>query len=309
MSLLRMTAFLQILRLYSSSTQLHRHRPGRHDIVIYRPIMPATLVVTGPEAFPILESERAAEVAAELAAAGITVRLDFQAQDEPTQAAWLREAGALISKGHVPAGEGGTAALLERAPNLQLIALGSVGYDGLDADECAEHGVWVTNAGGASIETTADMALALLLGVSRRLGINHELMRRDGAKPADERDWGWAHGHELGDDPEGKTLGVVGFGRIGQALARKCHLALGMTVVYYDVLHVGEKNACLRGGERVPPVLLTGKPCAGILQCSRRCPSRSLCPSRNCCRYQTTSLYTPTSTPPPIICSMLLHLG
>jgi hypothetical protein len=52
------------------------------------------------------------------------------------------------------------------------------------------------------------------------------------------RKWGWATGHSLGDDPEGKTLGIIGFGRIGQSLARKCNLAFGMKIIYYDVRHI-----------------------------------------------------------------------
>ena len=68
------------------------------------------------------------------------------------------------------------AALLDRAPNLALVAMQSVGYEQVDAEACAARGAWVTNAGGASVETTADMALALLLGVglqgARALAIN-----------------------------------------------------------------------------------------------------------------------------------------
>ena len=200
------------------------------------------VLATGPTPFPHLAPcpEQEAEVLAELASAGIEVRAQLAAQDEATQNEWLQEAEGLLG---APGGRV-DAALLDRAPKLALVALASVGYDVVDAEECARRGVWVANAGGASVETTANMALALLLGASRQLGINHELVRRDGAKPSDTRDWKWgsaeSNGHPLwgATDPEGKVLGVLGFGRIGQSLARKCHLAFGMGVIYTDALHI-----------------------------------------------------------------------
>ena len=170
--------------------------------------MRRVLLATGPTAFPHLAPfpEREAELLAELQHAGIEVWADFASQDEVTQEQWLREAEALVG---APFGKVDSA-LLDRMPKLALIALSSVGYDAVDAAECASRGVWVANAGGASVETTANMALALLLGVSRRLGINHELVRRDGATPPGDRDWQWSSGHNMAAaaDPEGKTLGI-----------------------------------------------------------------------------------------------------
>ena len=80
-------------------------------------------------------------------------------------------------------------------------------------------------------------ACTLILGISRHIGILHERLRRDGAKPPDERDWPWTDvkGDDISDD---KTLGIIGFGRIGQSVARKMSVAFGMKVVYHDVLHV-----------------------------------------------------------------------
>ena len=94
---------------------------------------------------------------------GIELKYDWASQDPATQAEWLLDATALIGAppSHMGRKDGWTgrvdAAFLEGAPKLGLVALTSVGYEAIDADACAEAGIWVTNAGGASIETTADM--------------------------------------------------------------------------------------------------------------------------------------------------------
>ena len=92
-------------------------------------------------------------------------------------------------------------------------------------------------AGGGVTLSCRPQACTLILGISRHIGILHERLRRDGAKPADERDWPWTDvkGDDISDD---KTLGIIGFGRIGQSVARKMSVAFGMKIVYHDVLHV-----------------------------------------------------------------------
>ena len=163
----------------------------------------------------------------------VEIRTGLLSQDEETQRKWFGEAHAIIPAGLVDA------ELLDKCPNLALVSCGAVGYDNVDAVECARRGVWVANAGGASIDTTSDTALMLMLNIMRRGAINHELVRASSlAQDVSTRKWGWATGHSLGDDPEGKTLGIIGFGRIGQSLARKCNLAFGMKIIYYDVRHI-----------------------------------------------------------------------
>ena len=101
-----------------------------------------------------------------------------------------------------------------------------VGVNHIDLDAARAAGVMVTNTPGVLTDDTADVALALILMTMRRLGEGERLLRT-GA-------WsGWRPTFMLGHSPKGKTLGVVGYGRIGRALARRAHAALGMRVQWW----------------------------------------------------------------------------
>lgn len=101
-----------------------------------------------------------------------------------------------------------------------------VGVNHIDLDAARAAGVIVTNTPGVLTDDTADVALALILMTMRRLGEGERLLRT-GA-------WsGWRPTFMLGHSPKGKTLGVVGYGRIGRALARRAHAALGMRVQWW----------------------------------------------------------------------------
>ncbi len=120
------------------------------------------------------------------------------------------------------------AALLARAPRLQVVANCAVGYDNVDLAAATAAGVCVTNTPDVLTEATAELAFALLLACARRLGEGERLVR-SGA-------WtGWALDQLLGIGLAGKTLGIIGYGRIGRALARRA-LGFGMNVVYADPL-------------------------------------------------------------------------
>lgn len=116
-------------------------------------------------------------------------------------------------------------ALLDAAgPGLELVANVAVGLDNVDLAACARRGVRVSNTPGVLTETTADLAFALLLAVSRRV-VEADAFVRAGK-------WGaWAPSLLLGADVHGKTLGLVGLGRIGQAVARRAR-AFGMPLLY-----------------------------------------------------------------------------
>lgn len=109
-------------------------------------------------------------------------------------------------------------------PQLELVANVAVGLDNVDLAACARRGVQVSNTPGVLTETTADLAFALLLAVSRRV-VEGDAFVRAGK-------WGaWAPSLLLGADVHGKTLGIVGLGRIGQAVARRAR-AFGMPLLY-----------------------------------------------------------------------------
>jgi glyoxylate reductase len=119
-----------------------------------------------------------------------------------------------------------TRAVMEAAPRLRCIANYAVGYNNVDLEAASERSVMVTNTPGVLTEATADLAFALLLGVARRLAESDRFLREG-------RFRGWKADLLLGSDVHGRTLGIIGFGRIGQAMARRAH-GFAMTILYTD---------------------------------------------------------------------------
>jgi len=109
----------------------------------------------------------------------------------------------------------------------RLIANFGVGYNHIDVDAARAHGVAVTNTPGVLTDATADLALTLLLTTARRAGEGERLVRA-GHWP------GWHPTQLLGTHVTGKTVGIVGMGRIGAAIARRCHHGFGMEVLFYN---------------------------------------------------------------------------
>jgi glyoxylate reductase len=118
--------------------------------------------------------------------------------------------------------------LLRLAPKLRIAANVAVGYDNIDVDTCTKRGVVATNTPGVLDETTADFAWALMMAVARRLAEGEQLARSGNWK-------GWNLDQLCGTDIWGKTLGLVGFGRIGRAVARRA-LGFHMKVIYTDAV-------------------------------------------------------------------------
>lgn len=107
---------------------------------------------------------------------------------------------------------------------LRVIANVAVGYDNIDVEAARSRGIAVANTPGVLTDATADLAFGLLLSVTRRLGEGERLIRRGDA-------WRWELDFMLGSGLQGHTIGIVGFGGIGRAVARRAR-AFGMDVVY-----------------------------------------------------------------------------
>ncbi len=114
--------------------------------------------------------------------------------------------------------------LAAAGPGLRVVANVAVGYDNIDVAACDRRGVVCTNTPGVLVESTADIAFALILMATRRLG-EAERMVRSGAT------WSWSMFYMLGMGLQGKTLGIVGLGQIGTATARRAR-AFGMQIAY-----------------------------------------------------------------------------
>jgi glyoxylate reductase len=114
---------------------------------------------------------------------------------------------------------------LDLFPDLRLVANYGVGYDDIDVEACAARGIAVTNTPGVLDAATADLTMALMLAVRRRVVEGDRFVR--------EKRWGseWVATKLLGDEVSGATLGIVGFGRIGRAVARRAS-AFDMRILY-----------------------------------------------------------------------------
>jgi glyoxylate reductase len=120
------------------------------------------------------------------------------------------------------------AAFLDSAPKLKVISNYAVGFNNIDIPAATARGICVGNTPGVLTDATADMAFCLLIAAARRLVDGHDYGRVGEWKT-------WEPLGHLGQDLAGRTLGVVGMGRIGYALARRCRLGWDMQVLYHDV--------------------------------------------------------------------------
>jgi hydroxypyruvate reductase len=112
-------------------------------------------------------------------------------------------------------------------PRCKILANFGVGYNHIDAAAARSAGISVTNTPGAVTDATADIAMTLILMSARRAGEGERMVRAG--------NWaGWNPTQMLGLHVSGKTVGIIGMGRIGQAIARRCHFGFGMEVIYYN---------------------------------------------------------------------------
>lgn len=176
-----------------------------------------TLLITRAIAEPVLEQARADfDVTLRTAGGGMTAA-------EATEA--LENYDAILPT----LGDAFSADAFEAATDIRCKMLGNfgVGYNHIDANAAARHGVIVSNTPDVLTDATADIGWTLILATARRAGEGERMVRSG--------QWGgFGPKGLLGTHVTGKTLGVIGMGRIGQAVARRGHFGFGMPVVYYN---------------------------------------------------------------------------
>jgi len=116
--------------------------------------------------------------------------------------------------------------MLQQASKLKVISNMAVGYNNIDVEEATKRGIAVTNTPGVLTETTADLTFALLMGTARRINEAEKFLREGKWKT-------WSPMLLTGQDINGATLGVIGFGRIGEAVAKRAK-GFNMRILYYN---------------------------------------------------------------------------
>ncbi|MEK6694801.1 MAG: NAD(P)-dependent oxidoreductase, partial [Nitrospirota bacterium] len=146
--------------------------------------------------------------------------------DHPATRAELLEAVAVVDAMAVTLADHVDAELLQKAPRLKVVAVYAVGHDNVDVAAATRRGIVVTNTPEVLTDATADLTWALILAVARRIPEAERLVR--------EGKWeGWAPTQLLGGDVFGKTLGIIGMGRIGRAVAQRA-TGFRMNVLYHN---------------------------------------------------------------------------
>jgi len=166
---------------------------------------------------------------ATIAAAEALFEVEVRKSTQPMSASEVRAGLAVYDAMMLTLGDRVTAEILQDfgRPRCKMLANFGVGYNHIDVEACRAHGVTVSNTPGAVTDATADIAMTLILMACRRAGEGERLVRSG--------QWeGWHPTQMLGLHVTGRRLGVIGMGRIGQAVARRCHFGFGMEVGYFN---------------------------------------------------------------------------
>jgi lactate dehydrogenase-like 2-hydroxyacid dehydrogenase len=140
-----------------------------------------------------------------------------------------------------------SASVFEGEIRTKILGNFGVGYNHIDIASAKAKGIAVTNTPGVLTDCTADIAMLLLLDVARRGG--------EGDRQVRANEWkGWCPTHMIGTKVSGKTVGIIGFGRIGKAFAQRCHFGFGMDVVFYNRSKVDEAEAARYGARQLATV-------------------------------------------------------
>jgi glyoxylate/hydroxypyruvate/2-ketogluconate reductase len=159
----------------------------------------------------------------------LRLHVDVTTNDAPVD--WPRDELIARLQGHdglfVAASEPIDATLVAACPQLKAVCSMAVGYNNIDVAACKARGITVTNAPDVLTETTADFGFALMLAAARRITESEHFLRAGQWRR-------WSHDFFCGADVHGATLGILGMGRIGQAIARRGALGFGMPVIYHN---------------------------------------------------------------------------
>jgi gluconate 2-dehydrogenase len=153
--------------------------------------------------------------------------VDCHAGEAPLAPDELRARLAGKAGAYITGTERITAELLDACPGLRAVCTMTVGYTHIDLAACTARGVLVTHTPDVLTETTADFGFALLMATARRMSEGERLLRDGGWKS-------WAWDFLAGADVYNTTLGILGMGRIGQAIARRGRFGFGMQLVYHN---------------------------------------------------------------------------
>ena len=159
------------------------------------------------------------------------LRAHFEVSDNPDDTIYSREQLVARLQGKAGAFVTGSeridAALLQACPQLRAVCNMAVGYNTIDLAACSARKVMATNTPGVLTETTADLGFALMMAAARRITEGERFLR---AGRWDR----WSYDMFIAPDVHGSTLGILGMGRIGQAIARRGALGFGMKVLYHN---------------------------------------------------------------------------
>ncbi len=159
------------------------------------------------------------------------LRTHFDVEDNPSDTIFTKAQLIERLQGKVGAFTTGSeridAEVLAACPQLRVVANMAVGYNNFDVPACTAAGVLCTNTPDVLTETTADFGFALMMATARRMAESEHFLRRG--------EWNrWAYDMFTGSDVHGATLGILGMGRIGQAIAKRGALGFGMKVIYHN---------------------------------------------------------------------------
>jgi lactate dehydrogenase-like 2-hydroxyacid dehydrogenase len=184
-------------------------------------------------------------------------------------------------------------------PQLKVVSNFAVGFDNIDVAACTRRGVAVGNTPGVLTETTADLAWTLLRAAARRIVEGADYVREDRWKT-------WGPMLLLGPDVHGSTLGIVGFGRIGQAVARRA-MGFGMRILYHDVARAQNAVETSLGATFVSLDELLAESDFVSLHVNLTPETKHLIDAKALAKMKSTAILVNTSRGPVVDSSALVH--